>query len=78
MDPFVSPRTCNGTSDHIPDNRIPVAPTFDLASNHIQQLNFGTCRVFFENFSNHTMTECWSTVVSFKLAALMPVLTCDL
>ncbi|KAI0086745.1 hypothetical protein BDY19DRAFT_958418 [Irpex rosettiformis] len=39
-----------------------IAPTFDVQSFHIQQLTFGTCRVFFENFSNVTQTFCWSAL----------------
>ncbi|KAI0338160.1 hypothetical protein BDW22DRAFT_1487899 [Trametopsis cervina] len=41
-----------------------IAPTFDVQSNHIEQLTFGTCRVFFENFSNVTVTYCWSALSS--------------
>ncbi|KAI0686884.1 hypothetical protein BC835DRAFT_430575 [Cytidiella melzeri] len=39
-----------------------IAPTFDIPSNNIHQLTFGTCRVFFENFSNETVTFCWSAL----------------
>ncbi|KIP01534.1 hypothetical protein PHLGIDRAFT_123266 [Phlebiopsis gigantea 11061_1 CR5-6] len=46
-----------------------IAPTFTVESNQIQQLTFGTCRVFFENFSNETVSECWSTLSNVSEAA---------
>ncbi|KAI0769486.1 hypothetical protein BC629DRAFT_1442179 [Irpex lacteus] len=46
-----------------------IAPTFDVQMNNIHQLTFGTCRVFFENFSNQTLTFCWDTLSQQAQAA---------
>ncbi|KAI0769484.1 hypothetical protein BC629DRAFT_784253 [Irpex lacteus] len=46
-----------------------VAPTFDVPANGIQQLTFGTCRVFFNNFSTKTITSCWASLSQEASAA---------
>ncbi|KAI0338161.1 hypothetical protein BDW22DRAFT_1338579, partial [Trametopsis cervina] len=46
-----------------------IAPTFDVPSNGIQQLTFGTCRVFFSNFSPKTITYCWTSLSTQASAA---------
>ncbi|KAI0781555.1 hypothetical protein BC629DRAFT_565264 [Irpex lacteus] len=46
-----------------------IAPTFNVAPNSIQQLTFGTCRVFFENLStSQTLTFCWSALANTSSA----------
>ena len=39
------------------------ASTFSVAPNTIEQLTFGTCRFWFQNNSNSTLTECWTALV---------------
>ncbi|KAI0086743.1 hypothetical protein BDY19DRAFT_995496 [Irpex rosettiformis] len=47
-----------------------VAPTFEVPPNSIQQLTFGTCRVFFENLSaGQSLTYCWSALANTSSAA---------
>ncbi|EKM51284.1 uncharacterized protein PHACADRAFT_200104 [Phanerochaete carnosa HHB-10118-sp] len=46
-----------------------ISPNFVVNSSSIEQLTFGTCRVFFENFSNGTMSECWTTLSNAAEAA---------
>ncbi|KAI0686887.1 hypothetical protein BC835DRAFT_430356 [Cytidiella melzeri] len=47
-----------------------IAPTFDVPPNSIQQLTFGTCRVFFENLSTfQTETFCWAALADTASAA---------
>ncbi|KAI0338166.1 hypothetical protein BDW22DRAFT_1338372, partial [Trametopsis cervina] len=47
-----------------------VPSTFDVPPNSIQQLTFGTCRVFFENLSpSQTITSCWTALANEASAA---------
>lgn len=41
------------------------APTSIVQPGHIQQLTFGTCRFFFENFNTVPLEFCWQDLVSF-------------
>ena len=44
------------------------SPSFEVAPFHIQQLTFGTCRMFFENLSPVPETACWADLVSLALS----------
>ncbi|KAI0686886.1 hypothetical protein BC835DRAFT_430766 [Cytidiella melzeri] len=46
-----------------------IAPTFDVPASGTQQLTFGTCRVFFNNFSTKTITSCWTSLSQQASAA---------
>ncbi|KIP01533.1 hypothetical protein PHLGIDRAFT_17135 [Phlebiopsis gigantea 11061_1 CR5-6] len=39
-----------------------ISSTFNVAPNTIEQLTFGTCRFWFQNNSNATLTECWTAL----------------
>ncbi|KAH9939703.1 uncharacterized protein BXZ73DRAFT_99338 [Epithele typhae] len=36
-----------------------VAPEFSVDAGHMQTLSFGTCRIFFQNFSPQPLEYCW-------------------
>ncbi|OBZ76678.1 hypothetical protein A0H81_03248 [Grifola frondosa] len=52
-----------------------ISPTFIVESNHEQQLVYGTCAFFFENFSPDTLEYCWlslSEIGSEAASACLP------
>ncbi|KAI0328934.1 hypothetical protein GY45DRAFT_1337782 [Cubamyces sp. BRFM 1775] len=46
-----------------------ISPSFDVPSDHVQTLSFGTCRFFFQNFSPFPMSNCWLSFVQIASAA---------
>ncbi|KAI0643208.1 hypothetical protein C8Q79DRAFT_915117 [Trametes meyenii] len=54
-----------------------ISPSFTVAPGHAQTLAFGTCRIFFQNFSPFTLSNCWlsfsETANAAASACLPPV-----
>ncbi|KAI0739502.1 hypothetical protein C8Q80DRAFT_1274562 [Daedaleopsis nitida] len=45
------------------------APDFTVSNGHAQVLSFGTCRMFFENFSPNPLAYCWLSLGQVASAA---------
>ncbi|KAI0086744.1 hypothetical protein BDY19DRAFT_995497 [Irpex rosettiformis] len=46
-----------------------IDPTFTVPANGVQQLTFGTCRVFFNNLSSKPVSSCWDSLSEQASAA---------
>ncbi len=47
------------------------APTFEVAPNHVQTLEFGTCAFSFLNVSPQPESSCWQSFVSIRFSMLV-------